>query len=223
MLCQARLTNYHKTKTKIGTQTKWNATYLKLCDKEAMEGSDLCARCAQRPTSARNQITMIHGKLSEEIPYTSRIYGGDWYWDMVQQYGEPLDKQWLELAKQAQLEGEKRAGAKAWRIPEREAGRLKEKKKPERPVRTKEEIKPVEQEEAIDEMPPKKKLPPAPPSQQLPFKPISQLMQESSEEPKMLPTDRQKLWKENGVWICETGFTFAVKEDGGIGKFLGKN
>lgn len=223
-LCQARLTNYHKSKTKIGNQDRWNATYLKLCPNEADRNSEkgLCERCSQRPLNARNQITMIHGTLSEKIPYSSRIYGGDWYWDMVERFGEPVDKAWIQLAEEAQREGERRAlscGKTPWQI--------------QKEAETKEGVKTAQEEE---EMPPiakpkpkakaktktkaKEVLTPPPGTPKLPFKPIPQLYQESMEEPKMMPTDTQKIWKEDGKWVCETGFLFEIREDGGIGKLI---
>ena len=239
MLCQARLTNYHKTKTKIGTQDKWNATYLKLCGNEAEPNADLCVRCAQRPAAARNQITMIHGTLSEEIPYTSRIYGGPWYWDMVQRYGEPLDTVWIEAAKAAQAAGEKRAasaGKVPWCIanlretipkgPKGPKGPMEPKgpKGPKGPTGPKDQKVDVKEEQQEEAMPPKKKLPasPAKPEQQLPFKPIPQLFQEAADEPTKIPTDTQTIRKEKGMWISATGHCFAVNEDGSIGKFIGK-
>jgi hypothetical protein len=223
MLCQARLTNYHKSKVKFGTQTRWNATYLKLCENEATPGTELCERCSKRPAFARNQITMIHGKLSEEIPYTSRIYGGKWYWDMVEKYGEPLDREWLRCAREAQLEGEKRAGAKAWRIVG--GGPIEAKGVDEAKAATKPEAAPQLKIRVPkdNEMPPassqaakaprgrkKKEVAPAAPAQSQAPTPVATLTpkspdlrkhlykitsyyEESDKQPKKLPTDTMKI------------------------------
>lgn len=195
-LCLARLA-YRDVNTITIGEGRHIATVMKLCPNKAEKGSKLCKRCSERPKDGKAQSIALHGDLTEEPPSYSHVFGGKWFWTHL--VVDP-PSYWLELAEAAQIEGEKRciqAGVKPWRL-----------------------------EDYKDEMPPPKKkstvVPVDPKIQKLPFKPIPQFFQETAEEPKMLPTDTQKIWKEDGKWVCATGFLFEVREDGGIGKFVGK-
>ena len=102
MRCLARLTDWRKTKTRIGDRS---VSIVKLCERDVDEGEILCKHCLERPPDGNNQSRMIHGLLTEPPSKESRVYGSEWYLDTVAKYGEP-DPEWLALAVNAQKKAE---------------------------------------------------------------------------------------------------------------------
>ena len=103
MACLARLTNWEKTNSPIGTSNK-RASIVRLCKNIPQKGN-LCEECLKRPTDGKYQSRMMHGLLTERIPDHSHIYGSMWYWERVFKHGDP-SSEWLIKAEKAQKEGE---------------------------------------------------------------------------------------------------------------------
>ena len=198
MLCLARLTYRDGHEWKIAERCV--ASIVKLCPNKAESGSKLCQRCSERPRDSKALSLSLHGDLTEPPPSYSHIYGSDWFWNKMEAHDEEPSMDWLMEAEAAHEAGMKRCN---------DAG-----------------VKPWHWEQELDIMPPPKrqaatKQEPVQTSK-LPYKPIQIFHQESTQEPKQLVTDTQKLVKEGDVWVSETGHRFRVKEDGGVGEYIRK-
>ncbi len=210
MACIARLTNFNKNNWEIAPRRV--ATLIKTCSNKAVHGTNLCERCSTREEGGRALSQAIHGLLTDPIPEYSHIYGGPWFWKWVNKTEADPPEHWVLLAEEAQEAAEKfceEAGYKPWRMSSTQSTDVKEEG---------------------EEMPPKKLLPlpkasDLPAAAKLPFKPITKFYTETVDEPVKMPTDTQKIWKEEfegeTIWRCETGFVF--KDMGGKpGKPIGR-
>jgi hypothetical protein len=199
--CLARLTNWERTNECIGDSTR-RASMISLCPNKPEKGLPICVHCLERPDSSKYQTRMIHGLLTEEPPPESHIYGSEWYWKQVEKYGDP-PKEWIDAAELAQRRAEERAGEGAWRWLER--GTIQS------------------NTEETEEMPPRKKTIESTPQKTtllINFPLITQIYQESTKNPKQMPTDSMKIVKKGDVWETEDGLRFKVDARGDIGDMI---
>jgi hypothetical protein len=75
------------------------------CERPCLDGHDRCKSCIKIHAGARSQFdsTYPHGHMSEPIPDHSHVFGGSWYQNRVQLWGEP-SPQVIALAMQHQRE-----------------------------------------------------------------------------------------------------------------------
>jgi hypothetical protein len=102
--CHTRITNKHFQYFADGV----HKFYLEhCCQRPCLEGSNRCASCIKIHAGARSQFdsTYPHGHMSEPIPEHSHIFGGSWYQNRVQLWGEP-SPQVIALAMQHQREAQ---------------------------------------------------------------------------------------------------------------------
>lgn len=212
MECLARLVSWETTNCPLG-RSRRRVCFMKLCPGICRNGEDLCEKCKQRPKASHTQTKMIHGLLTEPPPPESVVYGGEFYWKSVAEFGEPYYSEWLELAEEAQEAGEERCrvrGKKPWKV--------------QRPS-----------DEVLAEMPPKKKvvakavkkqMAEATPPKKGPlfakFPTITTVYEESAKAPETLPTDSCRMWKEQDMWVTETGLVFQCTNTGEPGELIGK-
>ena len=85
MFCKARLTK-GASRIRIGTSKRY-ALKVYICSN--LTDGDLCTECLKRKRTAQKQNSRLHGLLTEPIPADSHIYGGSWYQEQVERFGEP--------------------------------------------------------------------------------------------------------------------------------------
>ena len=203
--CLARLCDWNQTNELFAP--RFRVGYIRLCEKKAVEGEDICEDCLKRvdddPKKTPTKKT-IFGLLTEPIPEKARVYGSTYYKKMLELTEVTPPTAWLIRAEEAYQCGEERAIQ--WSKFEKE------------------------DLEECGEMPPKKKvvpIVPLPKAQTLmkTFTPIKTIYVEKADQPKQYPTDTQGIWKEElggeACWVSESKHVF-LDEDGEIGEFIGK-
>jgi hypothetical protein len=103
--CHTRITN---SKTLQYFADGVHKFYLEhCCQRPCLDGQNRCASCIKIHSGARSQFdsTYPHGHMSEPIPDHSHIFGGSWYQNRVQLWGEP-SQQVIALAMQYQREAQ---------------------------------------------------------------------------------------------------------------------
>jgi hypothetical protein len=150
--------------------------------------------------------SILHGLLTEPFPSFSTLYGSPLFWKSLE-HGD-LPDSWIEEAEAVDEKAKERcrkAGSKFYEVEVQRDDTCVEEmvKKPLPKPET------ISQANRIEQY----------------TKKFDKIYHETSEEPEKLPTDTQKIWKEefNGkeVWQCEAGFVFA-DDAGKPGKLLGK-
>jgi hypothetical protein len=89
MQCLSRTTKF-ETLQRFGDDK--HRVYLEYrCDNLCDEGEDVCSACHNKESNYKFQYSrrFDHGKINEPIPYTSHIFGGEWYKNKVKIWGEP--------------------------------------------------------------------------------------------------------------------------------------
>lgn len=86
------------------------------CPNKVADEMTICASCKMIPFDVPISKRLIHGKLCDEIPGDSRIYGSRWYWRAITQHGETTDTKWITFAKKAQKEAEDLCGKLAYKV-----------------------------------------------------------------------------------------------------------
>jgi hypothetical protein len=102
MQCISRVTN-DDTIQKFGDG--YHNFYLEYrCNSPCKDGMDVCERCSKKSDSTKIQAsrTFNHGKITEQIPDNSHIYGGKWYNDNIKRY-QPPPNNIIELAEEYKL------------------------------------------------------------------------------------------------------------------------
>ena len=210
--CLARLTHWDSTWSQIGPGTR--ASYVKICTNKPVEGMLLCKHCLQRPLDGKTQSSLLHGLLTEPIPYASALYGGPRYWERVGAYDLKPDPVWLAKAKAAQKEAEEwcRPYGVPWKVQRFSKEEIEEMKKAStKPKGTKAKSSPTEK-----------------PTGTLlqTFVPIKVMYEESSKPIEKVQTDSMPMWKEETdtgpVWITETGLVFDCASNGEPGQLIAK-
>jgi hypothetical protein len=215
--CLARLTHWDSSWSQIGPGTR--ASYVKICKIKPVEGMLLCKHCLQRPLEGKTQSSMLHGLLTEPIPYASALYGGPRYWERVGAYDLKPDPVWLAKAKAAQKEAEEwcRPFGTPWKVQRFEAKEIEDMKKAssKAKVSTSKSEKPKEKEAAK----------PAATLLQT-FAPIKVMYEESNKPIAKVQTDTMAMWKEDTemgpVWVTETGLVFDCASNGEAGQLIAK-
>ena len=138
MRCHARLTRWD-SRCIIGTSKKM-ALKVYVCNSPA--DGELCEGCARRTTLPGKHEPRLHGLLTEPIPHDSHIYGGAWYWQQVERFGEPPEE-WVASAKAQQAAAEQWVEG-GWTVTAGEAVKPEERIQPKMP-RAKKEKPPVTQ------------------------------------------------------------------------------
>jgi hypothetical protein len=89
MLCISRVTD-ERVAQRFG-DNKHNFYLEARCNYPCIDGRDICMKCIQKDAKYRIQGSRKydHGKVNEPIPDNSHIYGGKWYNERVQVWGEP--------------------------------------------------------------------------------------------------------------------------------------
>ena len=100
--CHTRITNKHFQYFADGVH-KFYLEYC--CERPCLDGQNRCKACIKIHPGARSQFdsTYPHGHMSEPIPEHSHIFGGSWYQNRVQLWGEPSPEA-IALAMQHQRE-----------------------------------------------------------------------------------------------------------------------
>lgn len=212
--CLARLCDWKQTHEVFAPRFK--CAYLHLCNGSRVKGEAVCEDCLKRPKACLTDIKSnkyIYGLITDPLPDTAKVYGSTFYNKMLEIIEASPSSAWLVRAKLAAKMMEQRA-ARALSSAKAEEG--------ETPL--------LKLESGEYTMPPKKKVvaptAPLPKAQTLmrTFTPIRTLYLESPEQPKVLMTESQGIWKEEiageQCWISESGHVF-LNEDGIVGEFLG--
>lgn len=202
MTCQARLTDWERTRIKLGSSC---VSFVRLCEGKPRKDENLCDKCSYRVSKGCpfTQSRMIHGLLAEEPPKDSLIYGSKTYWKLAEEEGCEPDAEWLAEAKEAQARAERTCISKAWTV--------------QRPACMKEE------------MGRKKKVVEAPTSSakgtiMQVFPKIQTIYEESDKVPEKLPLDKCSIRKEErdgrAVWVSAAGHVFDCDSTGQPGEFI---
>jgi hypothetical protein len=217
--CLARLTHWDSTWSQIGPGTR--ASYVKICKNKPVEGMLLCKHCLQRPLEGKTQSSLLHGLLTEPIPYASALYGGPRYWERVGAFDLKPDPAWLLKAKVAQREAEEwcRPFGTPWKVQRVSMEEIEEMKKAS--AKTKVAKPKAEAKEKEKDVPLK-----AAGTLLQTFVPIKVMYEESGKPIEKVQTDSMAMWKEETdtgpVWITETGLVFDCASNGEPGQLIAK-
>lgn len=221
--CLARLTHWESSWCQLGPSTR--ASYVKVCTNKPTEGMLLCKHCLQRPLEGKTQSSLLHGMLTEPIPYVSALYGSPRYWDKVGSFDLKPDAAWLAKAKAAQKEAEDwcRPYGTPWkvqRLSEEEIQSMKPK-----PSSTKVKAKVKEKDKVV--VPSSSSSVSKGETLLTTFAPIKVLYEESANRIQRVQTDSMGMWKEEvegmgSVWITESGLIFDCVSNGEPGELLAK-
>ena len=111
--CISRLSSPN---TAIIGNSLFTARAVTTCPNKVSEQMSICPSCKMIPIDVPISMRLIHGKLCDEIPKDSRIYGSYWYWKAIAKYGNPADTKWLAFARNAQFKSEEVCGKGAYKI-----------------------------------------------------------------------------------------------------------
>jgi hypothetical protein len=61
------------------------------CNRPCSENNDVCIQCSQKKLTTNQCLRSFnHGNVNEPIPYQSHIFGGKWYLEHVEKWGQPI-------------------------------------------------------------------------------------------------------------------------------------
>ncbi len=204
--CLARLCDWKQTHEHFAPRFK--AAYLQPCSGLRVKGEAVCEECLKRPRGSLDDIkssSNIYGLITDPIPDTAKVYGSTYFKRMCEITGVTPQSAWLVRAQMA------------YKVLE---ARKKHVNTEELPA-----LKFVQEE---TDMPPKKKVvaTPLPKAQTLmrTFTPIRTMYLESTQQPEVLQTESQGIWKQElggeMCWISETNHVF-LDQEGVIGEYVG--